>query len=296
MSGEEAEDLPLRVLVVDDRPFHRRLVAETLRAVKRVEIEYADSADHCVFALAYFQPDLLITDWDLEGGKGVELVKRLRSGDAGENQRRLPIVMVASRSAASDVAAARNAGVDEFVLRPFSTAVLTRRVLEVRQNQRDFIESMSYVGPDRRRRGDANYEGPRRRVFDQQDKNADAPELQIRKGLAGMYVDRIAALLTALKPDDRDGLRDLCLACGQLSALAGDMSDRLLMSAASSLFNYVKGVGAGGAMNIDVVRAHLDALKQLAELPNHQVDLRQTVTQQLGVMVTKKLRQAGQAA
>jgi hypothetical protein len=74
------------------------------------------------------------------------------------------------------------------------------------------------------------------------------------------------------------------------------MKDRLLMSAASSLFNYIKGVGADAPLNVDVVQAHLDSIVQLAELPNYQVELRQTVTQQLTVMVTKKLRQAGQAA
>src|SRR5205823_4213612 len=112
----------------------------------------------------------------------------------------------------------------------------------------------------------------------------------IRKGLARMYVERIGMLLRDAA--DSDGMRDVCLACAQLSTLASDMKDRLLMSATSSLFNYVKGVGAGAGLNGEVVQAHLDSIVQLAELPNSQVDLRQTVTQQLSVMVTKKLRQA----
>jgi len=285
-------ETPLKVLVVDDRPFQRRLLTETLRAAGRVEIEYSDSADHCIFALAYFQPDLLITDWDFAGGQGIELVQRLRAGEAGDALRRLPIVMVAARNKASDIQLARNSGVDEFVLRPFSTAALLKRVEEVRQRRREFVESQKYVGPCRRRRGDGDYVGPRRRVFDAPDKNADAPELQIRKGLARMYVERIGGLLTKATADDRDSMRDLCLGCGQLSALAGEMNDRLLQSAASSLFNYVKGVGADSALNVDVVQAHLDSLAQLADLPNHEFELRQTVTQQLAVMVTKKLRGA----
>jgi hypothetical protein len=111
-----------------------------------------------------------------------------------------------------------------------------------------------------------------------------------------MYCERIGVLLRALLPGDGDGLRELCLACGQLSALASDMNDRLLMSASSSLFNYIKGVGAEAPLNVEVVQAHLDAIVQLAELPNYAAELRQTVTQQLNVMVTKKLRQASQAA
>lgn len=290
-ADNEAE--PLRILVVEDRPFQRRLIAETLRAVRDLAIEHADSAAHCLATLAQVRPDLVVMDWDLEGATGLDLVRRIRAGEAGEDQRRTPVVMVTTRNTEWAVQQARNAGVDEFVLRPFSTAILTRRAIEVRDNKREFVESVHYVGPCRRRRDD---DGPRRRVLDAQDKREDAPELQIRKGLVRMYVERIGAQLSALDDKDSNGVRELCLGCGQLSALASDMSDRLLMSAASSLFNYVKGCGLTGKLDTDVVRAHLDALLQLAQLPNHQIELRQTVTQQLGVMVTKKLRQAGAAA
>lgn len=295
MSADNGEELPLRVLVADDRPFQRRLIVETLRAVRRVDIEFAEDADACIFALSYFQPDLLIVDWEIENGQGVELVRRVRAGEAGAGQRRLAVVMITARNRESDVNYARNAGVDEFLLRPFSTGALVRRVIEARQRRREFVESGAYVGPCRRRRRDGDYTGPLRRVLDARDRRDDAPELQIRKGLARMYVERIGGQLRALKPGEGDGLRELCLACGQLSALCSDMNDTLLMSAASSLFNYVKGVGADGSLNPDVVQAHLDALFQLAELPNYKVELRQTVTQQLGVMVTKKLRETAAA-
>ncbi|MGE0742217.1 MAG: PleD family two-component system response regulator [Hyphomonadaceae bacterium] len=290
------KEIILKILVVDGRPFQRRLITETLRALGRVEIEYAETADHCLFALAYFQPDIVIIDWDVDGGQGLALVKRLRAGEAGQGLRPLPVVMVASRNKASDVERARNCGVDEFIIRPFSTSTMLRRVREVQSRRREFVESTRYAGPCRRRRRDLSYDGPRRRLFDSGDKRADAPDVQIRKGLVRMYVERLSGQLVALGDGDASGMRDLCLASGQLSALAGDMKDALLMSASSSLFNYLKGIGADGALNRDVVKAHLDALLQLAELPNYQVDVRQTVTQQLSVMVTKKLRQAERAA
>ncbi len=293
-ADDEAEKL--RIMVVDDRHFQRRLIAETLRAVRDLMIEYAESAEDCLLMLANAQPDMVIIDWDIEGGKGLDLVRRIRQGDAGADARATPVVMVSNRNTERDVQMARNAGVDEFVLRPFSTAILTRRAIEVKGSKREFVESVHYVGPCRRRRAEDDYDGQRRRVFDKRDARDDTPELQIRKGLARMYVERIGVLLHALKEQDPDGLRELCLACGQLSALAGDMHDRLLMSAASSLFNYVKGCGATGKLDTVVVQAHLDALLQLAQLPNHQIELRQTVTQQLGVLVTKKLRHAGAAA
>ena len=290
------DDVIIRILVADHRPFQRRLIADALRGLGRVDVGYAETGDQCLLALSYFQPEILIVDWDLDDGRGLQLVTRLRAGEADDAHRKLPVIMVATQHTSGDVARARNAGVDEFVLRPFSIFTLTKRVQELRVRQREFIESPRYTGPCRRRRRVGNYDGPRRRMFDTADKSADAPDVQIRKGLARMYVERINALLRDARPENAEGMRDVCLACAQLSTLASDMKDRLLMSASSSLFNYVKGVGAGAVLNGEVVGAHLDAIVQLAELPDCQFALRQTVTQQLSVMVTKKLRQAGQAA
>jgi DNA-binding response OmpR family regulator len=285
---------PLRILVVEHRQFERKLIAETLRATRDLVIEYAESAEQCLNVLAEFRPDLLIADWDLDGGKGLDLVRRIRRGD-GE-RRATPVVMVTTRNTAADVEAARNAGVDEFVLRPFSTAILTRRAHTVRETKRDFVESADYVGPCRRKREIKDYDGPRRRTIDAREQPDDTPDLQIRKGLACMYVERIGVLLRALKPHDPEGIRELCLACAQLRALAQDMSDRMLTSAAASLFEYLKGCGVRRKLDTGVVQAHLDALLQLAQLPNFQIELRHTVTQQLKVMVAKKLRQANAAA
>lgn len=294
---DAAEQAVLRILVADGSAFQRRLTTETLRAAGRVQIDYAENAEQCLMALSYCQPDVLIADWDLDGGAGLALVKRIRAGEGGQAFRKLSIIIVAAGNSAAEVQRARNLGVDEFVLRPFSTQTMLKRVAEVRARRRDFVESTRYIGPCRRRRATEDaYDGPRRRLFDSSDKNADAPDVQIRKGLARMYCERIGVLLRALQPGDAVAVRDLCLTCGQLSALAGDMKDRLLMSATSSLFNYIKGVGAEAPLNLEVVQAHLDLIVQLAELPNHKVEIRQTVTQQLTVMVTKKLRQAGQAA
>ena len=287
----DGEAAILRVLVADHRVFQRRLVAEALRGWGRVDVGYAETAEQCLLALTYFQPDVLVVDWDLDGGHGLQLVRRLRMGEAGDPYRKLAVIVVTTQHTTGDVERARNAGADEFVLRPFSTFTLVKRVQELQIRKREFVESPSYVGPCRRRRGDTGYDGPRRRMFDSADKSADAPDVQIRKGLARMYVERIGTLIRDAA-DNPDGMRDVCLACAQLSTLASDMKDRLLMSATSSLFNYVKGIGSGAVLNGEVVQAHLDAIVQLAELPNSQADLRQTVTQQLTVMVTKKLRQA----
>ncbi len=291
-----SEPSALRLLVVDEQGFQRRLTMETLRGLGRVRVDHVTDAQHCLAALPYVSPHILFAAWDERGEDGLALTKRIRAGEAGDAFRRLPVVLLTDRGRPSEIELARRAGVDELVQRPFSTAALIRRVQEVRARRRDFVESTAYVGPCRRRRRDGGYDGPRRRLFDANEARADAPELQIRKGLARMYVERLRALLEAASQQAPDAMRELALTSGQLSALAADMNDRMLASSTSSLFNYLKGVGMDAPLNTDVVAAHLDAVHQLAELPNYKVELRQTVSQQLAVMVTKKLRQAGAAA
>jgi CheY-like chemotaxis protein len=286
----DGEEAILKVLVVDDHPFQRRLIAETLRAIGRVQVEQADSAAQCFEVLTYFLPDLIITDWDMEGGDGLDLVKRLRAGQAGARLKALPVIMAAERNTAGDVARARNSGIDEFLLKPFTTAALAARIEALRQGRRDFIESTAYVGPCRRRHDDALYDGPRRRLFDSSDANADTPDLQIKKGLARMYAERIQVLVAKAAPESPAAARDVSLACAQLDKLAHDMCEQMLASAARSLFGYVKGVGAEGLLDAEVIKPHLDAIIQLAELPNSQYELRAAVTRELGVLVRKKLR------
>ncbi len=294
----DGEEAILKVLIVDDQPFQRRLIAETVRVLGRVRIEQAESVGQCFEALGYFLPDLIITDWDMEGGDGLSLAKRLRAGEAGTHLKAMPIIMVAERNMAGEVEAARNCGVDEFVLKPFNARTLLARVKAVRKRQREFIESATYNGPCRRRRNTANdaaYVGPRRRLFDADNEHADTPDVQIKKGLARMYAERIQALARKVTPDEPKSMRDVLLTCAQLNQLAGDIGDEMLMSACASLLSYVKGVGANGVLNQEVVKAQLDAIVQLAELPNSQHDIRATVARALGVLVTKKLKAANAA-
>lgn len=287
----------VKVMIADPSPFQRRLTADAMRGAGRIQVHYADDVAACIQALHILHPTIVVTEWDLPGGTGLELTRRIRAGEAGEGFRQLPIIMVAAKKTEGDVQRARDLGVDEFVLRPFSTSAMAKRFVEVTSRRREFVASPLYAGPCRRRRvADERYQGPRRRLLDAQDAQADAPEIQIRKGMARMYCERIGVLLQALAPGDVAGVRDLGLTCGQLSALAGDMKDTLLISASTSLFNYVKGVGADAALSAGVVKAHLDAIVQLAELPNYKAEIRQTVTHELSVLVAKKLRQAGQAA
>ena len=56
----------LRILVVEDKPFQRRLTTETLRQMRTVAVEHVENANHCVEVLPLFQPDIIVAAWDIE--------------------------------------------------------------------------------------------------------------------------------------------------------------------------------------------------------------------------------------
>lgn len=258
----EPQETGLRFLVADERPFERRLMTDALRSLGRASIDYASTVEECVSYLRIGPPDVLFVDWEFASNTGLDLVRQIRGGQAGDGCRKLPIVMLAEHRRQRDVNAARHAGVDEFVVRPFSVLTVQKRIKSIQLKQ-------AY----------AEGRGP----------NDDSPEVQIRKGLVRMYVERLMAMLAALSPDG--DAREFKLTCAQLNVLANDLKEPLLISGTFSLSNYIRAVG-GGQMNRSVVEAHLQAILQLAELPNCAYEIRRTVTSELEKLVAKKLGRA----
>ena len=78
-----------------------------------------------------------------------------------------PVILVTGYSALSRVAEARDAGVTEFLVKPFSANDLAKRIAYVINKPRDFIDCTGYFGPDRRRRKNPDYKGPFRREEDE---------------------------------------------------------------------------------------------------------------------------------
>jgi DNA-binding response OmpR family regulator len=95
--------------------------------------------------------DMIITDWKMEPMDGINLVKYMRMSDDSPN-RFIPIIMLTGKAEREDVEIARDVGVTEFVVKPFSAKTLCSRISLVIDNPRSFIMSKIFTGPDRRRR------------------------------------------------------------------------------------------------------------------------------------------------
>lgn len=98
--------------------------------------------------------DLIVTEWNMTPVDGVALIKAIRGAKNDKRiPRDIPILMLTARTDIDSVATARDAGVTEFVAKPFSAKTISNRIIQIIDNPRAFIESADYAGPDRRRRG-----------------------------------------------------------------------------------------------------------------------------------------------
>ena len=112
------------VLLVEDEPDLAELVALSLRRVGLSVTWLEDGADAWQL-LQFTTPRLCILDWMVPGITGLELTRRLR---ASEPHRALPIILLTARSADADRIAGFEAGVDDYVTKPFSRRELVARV------------------------------------------------------------------------------------------------------------------------------------------------------------------------
>lgn len=113
-----------KVLVVDDSPTMRRIVANTLKRIGYPDTEEAENGQEALELLGGNKFDLIVTDWNMPGMSGLEFIKTVRSDDSND----LPILMVTTRSEAEDVKEALQAGANSYIVKPFTPQVLKEKI------------------------------------------------------------------------------------------------------------------------------------------------------------------------
>lgn len=153
----------LTALVADPSSHMAALVAVMLRSIKIRTIDATVDLPHTAAELGRQQYGLILLDEQLGGKEGFEMIRTLRKLATHPN-RETPIIMMASAPDARMIAAARDAGVTEFLRKPFSAEHIKLRLEALKKAPRAFVEGEAYTGPDRRRRSVAGT--TRRRAAD----------------------------------------------------------------------------------------------------------------------------------
>lgn len=115
----------MKILVVDDSPTMRRIVINSLKRIGYKDVCEGENGLEGLEQLQAGGVDFIITDWNMPEMNGLEFVKKVRESSDWSG---LPILMVTTRSVQGDVIEAMKAGVNSYIVKPFTPPVLKEKI------------------------------------------------------------------------------------------------------------------------------------------------------------------------
>ena len=120
-----AVDLSMSILVVDDYNTMIRIIRNLLKQLGFEDIDDASDGSAALTKLRGKRYGLVISDWNMEPMTGYELLKEVRA-DPGLNK--TPFIMVTAESKTENVIAAKKAGVNNYIVKPFNAQTLKTKI------------------------------------------------------------------------------------------------------------------------------------------------------------------------
>ncbi|MBI5886834.1 MAG: chemotaxis response regulator CheY [Deltaproteobacteria bacterium] len=118
-------DQNMRLLVVDDFSTMRRIIKNILLEIGYHNVEEAEDGNAALQKLKSGKFDFVITDWNMPNMSGLELLTAIRKDPALLST---PVLMVTAEAAKENVISAVQAGVNNYIVKPFTAAVLKERI------------------------------------------------------------------------------------------------------------------------------------------------------------------------
>ncbi|GIU67399.1 response regulator [Candidatus Phycosocius spiralis] len=284
-----------RILLVDDHSHIRIILTSILNGLGLFDLTTADRADRALQRLESEHIDILITDFRMPGMSGIALAERIRSEARARMPRfnaAIPIIMITSFGTKNCLVAARDAGIDEFLAKPFTTIGVAERLDAVLNMHREFIVSDTYIGPCRRRKIDPMLVHQKRRRSDHAPdidlQNLDLTDFDVKERPWGPSEDEAmhSDELVSASMDSLDS--QITQITAPITVQNIEMRDGLLQRAANSLLKYVALASAQGNLEDDIVEMHGFAVKQLIDIAGRDMRLSNQVVDSLEHAVTKR--------
>jgi len=154
----------VKILIVESSPELFELLRGVLSmfTVPDVNIYGAYSVEEGFTKFSGDSFDMVIIDWMQNPDRGIELTKKIRTSEKSPNPF-VPIIMTAGSGHKDRVLRARDAGISEYLVKPFTAKSLARKIERIIEEPRPFVVCDTYIGPDRRV-GLDGYTGPERRI------------------------------------------------------------------------------------------------------------------------------------
>ncbi|MFB0979533.1 MAG: chemotaxis response regulator CheY [Alteromonadaceae bacterium] len=118
-------DKNMKVLVVDDFSTMRRIVKNLLRDLGFTNISEADDGSTALPMLKEGSFDFVVTDWNMPGMQGIDLLKAIR---ADANLSHIPVLLITAEAKKEQIVMAAQAGVNGYIVKPFTAATLNAKL------------------------------------------------------------------------------------------------------------------------------------------------------------------------
>lgn len=123
-----AFDLSMKILVVDDFSTMRRIIKNILKQIGFTNIDEAENGQIALSKIGEGNYDLVVSDWNMPEMTGIELLKMVR---ANETTKDLPFLMVTAEAKKENVVEAVKAGVNNYIVKPFTAEVLQEKISKI---------------------------------------------------------------------------------------------------------------------------------------------------------------------
>ena len=117
-----------KILVVDDYATMVRIIEKLLQQIGFSDIDTASNGQEALEKIEVSDYDLVISDWNMEPMTGIELLKEVRTSI---DRTDLPFIMVTAESKPENVIAAKDAGVSNYIVKPFNAETLRVKIESV---------------------------------------------------------------------------------------------------------------------------------------------------------------------
>jgi DNA-binding response OmpR family regulator len=239
-----------RVLIADPSPQGAKFLSELMRDIARSDVTVAITAERAMKHAAAGEPQIIFVELSAGGMDGLAFTRQLRRSNLACRQ--APVVMVTGVATATAILAARDAGVHEFLRKPFSMKDLLRRLEAVTLRSRDWVEGVGYIGPDRRRFNSGDYTGPLKRGSDTRESPDEAKLQQALKIL------RVA--VAAVEKDPAQAMRAMLAQATIIETAARNTADPSLAQAAAKLYRHLEWTQGGQPPTVAGMTPHVARL------------------------------------
>jgi two-component system chemotaxis response regulator CheY len=141
---------PLKVLIVDDEPYMRKVIRTLLLSIGIKQVTEAGDGVQGLEEIRTAAPDIVLLDWQMPGMNGNAFVRHVRSPKTFPLPG-VPIIMLTGKAERKHVVEAVLLGVNEYLLKPVSSQALLTRIVAVVAKPRPIVQIGDYYGPEPRK-------------------------------------------------------------------------------------------------------------------------------------------------